>query len=123
MEDIDKYAKENVLKFLVGNKCDLKEKREVPYEKGKELANEYGIKFFETSAKDVIGVEEMFNNATEVYLKKLEAIDTTVSTTKIHYTAQNLDKSPSKGNTIKVNNKKNSLYINVDKKNETCCGK
>jgi Ras-related protein Rab-8A len=35
------------------------EKRAVPYAKGKALADEYNIRFFETSAKDNINVEEV----------------------------------------------------------------
>ena len=51
MNDIDKFAKEGVFKILVGNKCDLNEARQVPKEKGKQLADSYGICFVETSAK------------------------------------------------------------------------
>jgi len=43
--------KQSVCKILVGNKADLQE-REVTYEEGKNLADSYGIKFYETSAKD-----------------------------------------------------------------------
>jgi hypothetical protein len=32
-----RYAKENVLKFLVGNKCDLKANRKVKEEEGKQI--------------------------------------------------------------------------------------
>jgi Ras-related protein Rab-8A len=35
------------------------EKRAVPYSKGKALADEYGVHFFETSAKENINVEEV----------------------------------------------------------------
>jgi Ras-related protein Rab-1A len=37
MIEIDKFAKENVLKFLVGNKFDLKDKRKVTFEEGQNL--------------------------------------------------------------------------------------
>lgn len=48
------------LQILVGNKSDMAdEKRAVPYAKGKALADEYKIRFFETSAKDNINVEEV----------------------------------------------------------------
>lgn len=48
------------LQILVGNKSDMAdEKRAVPYSKGQGLADEYGIRFFETSAKDNINVEEV----------------------------------------------------------------
>lgn len=36
-----------------------KENRAVPYAKGKALADEYGVQFFETSAKENINVEEV----------------------------------------------------------------
>lgn len=46
--------------ILVGNKSDMAdEKRAVPYAKGKALADEYKIQFFETSAKDNTNVEEV----------------------------------------------------------------
>jgi ribosome biogenesis GTPase A len=37
MAEIEKYAKDNVLKFLVGNKCDLIEKRVISTDEGKAL--------------------------------------------------------------------------------------
>jgi hypothetical protein len=37
MVDIDRFAKENVLRFLVGNKCDLQDKRKVKFEEGQDL--------------------------------------------------------------------------------------
>jgi hypothetical protein len=46
--------------ILVGNKSDMAdEKRAVAYAKGKALADEYGIRFFETSAKNNSNVEEV----------------------------------------------------------------
>ena len=47
-------------KILIGNKSDWSEKRAVTEEQGRELANELGIKFMETSAKINEGVEEAF---------------------------------------------------------------
>ena len=46
--------------ILVGNKMDLEEDREVPYEKGKELATQLGVPFLETSAKKRTNVTETF---------------------------------------------------------------
>ena len=61
--------------ILVGNKCDIDEsKRAVPYSKGQALANEFGIKFFETSAKSNINVEEVSGrSATGSQINALEA--------------------------------------------------
>ena len=60
MKNIEQHATENVNKILIGNKCDLVEKKVVSAERGQKLADEYGIKFLETSAKSNINVEEAF---------------------------------------------------------------
>ena len=49
------------VQVLVGNKCDMEEsKRKVPYSQGQALADEFGIQFFETSAKNNIKVDEVY---------------------------------------------------------------
>lgn len=60
MHEIEKFANDNVCKVLVGNKCDLVEKRKVSREEGEELAKHYGIPYLETSAKSNICVEDSF---------------------------------------------------------------
>ena len=44
--------------ILLGNKLDKEDKRIISKKKGKELADEYGIKFFETSNKTGVNVRE-----------------------------------------------------------------
>jgi GTPase KRas protein len=51
---------EHVPVLIVGNKCDLEIERQVSYDEGKALANRFGCKFIETSAKQRINVEEAF---------------------------------------------------------------
>jgi GTPase SAR1 family protein len=46
--------------ILVGNKMDNLNKREVSTEEGYALARQYGCRFFETSAKTRVNVEEAF---------------------------------------------------------------
>ena len=58
--NIEQHASEGVNKILIGNKSDWSEKRAVTEEQGRELADELGIKFMETSAKVNEGVEEAF---------------------------------------------------------------
>ena len=60
MHEIDRFANDNVCKVLVGNKCDLTDKRKVSKEEGDELAKHFGIPYLETSAKSNICVEESF---------------------------------------------------------------
>jgi len=45
---------------LVGNKCDLEEDREVPFEKGQNFASSLGCPFLEASAKTRKNVAEVF---------------------------------------------------------------
>jgi len=45
---------------LVGNKCDLKDERQVEYSEGAELAKQWGCPFFETSAKIKLNNEACF---------------------------------------------------------------
>lgn len=58
--NIEQHASDGVNKILVGNKCDWEEKRAITTEAGRELAEELGIKFMETSAKVNLGVEDAF---------------------------------------------------------------
>jgi small GTP-binding protein len=51
---------------LVGNKIDLPDARQVTYEQGVRLASEYNLKFFECSAKNNIGVSDIFQYLVEV---------------------------------------------------------
>jgi len=70
MSDIDKFAKEGVFKILVGNKCDLIDKRQVTKERGKQLADSYGIPFIETSAKSNENIEKLFIDSTRAFIEK-----------------------------------------------------
>lgn len=60
MRNIEQHANEQVVKILLGNKCDMPDKKMVTYDQGDALAKEYGIQFFETSAKTNVKVEEAF---------------------------------------------------------------
>ena len=58
--EIEKNASKNILRVLIGNKCDLEDKRVISYNQGKEFADTYGLKFIETSAKKNLNVSEAF---------------------------------------------------------------
>ena len=71
MRQIETHASENVAKILIGNKCDRHD-RKIPTEQGQTLANEFGIKFMETSAKSNVNINEAFYYlAKEIKDKKL----------------------------------------------------
>ena len=58
--NIEQHASSGVNKILIGNKCDYEEKRAVSLDQGRALADEFGLRFLETSAKANEGVEEAF---------------------------------------------------------------
>ncbi|MFT7798677.1 ras-related protein Rab-8A isoform X2 [Arapaima gigas] len=60
IRNIEEHASADVEKMVLGNKCDVNDKRQVSKERGEKLALEYGIKFMETSAKANINVENAF---------------------------------------------------------------
>ena len=58
---------------MVGNKCDLEDKRQVTKEEGQELADAYGLLFFETSAKTDVNVKTVFNNSLEEIARRINS--------------------------------------------------
>lgn len=54
---IKTYSWDNAQVILVGNKCDMEDERVISFERGKQLAEQLGIEFFETSAKENINVK------------------------------------------------------------------
>ncbi|XP_046857026.1 ras-related protein Rab-8A-like [Xenia sp. Carnegie-2017] len=60
IRNIEEHASSDVEKMVLGNKCDMDDRRQVSKTRGEQLALEYGIKFMETSAKASINVEEAF---------------------------------------------------------------
>ena len=60
VRNIEGNAPQTANKILVGNKCDLTNQRQVSTQQGQQLAREYDIKFFETSARSNTNVQEVF---------------------------------------------------------------
>ncbi len=73
MRNITEHANQDVQKMLIGNKCDISEKRIVTKERGMDMAQHYRIPFLETSAKDNVNVEEMFYNMATYILDKMDS--------------------------------------------------
>ncbi|KAK9865773.1 hypothetical protein WJX84_006301 [Apatococcus fuscideae] len=80
MRNIEQHASDTVNKVLVGNKCDMDEsKRAVPTSKGQALADEFGIRFFETSAKNNSNVDEVFQAVAKDVMARLRDTQETSS--------------------------------------------
>ncbi|KAL0212804.1 hypothetical protein RCL1_006430 [Eukaryota sp. TZLM3-RCL] len=61
--------RQDVPMVLVGNKCDLEDGRAVTTDEGQLLADKFGCPFFETSAKEVINVDECFHSLVRAVMK------------------------------------------------------
>lgn len=70
LKEIKQHANSDIVIYLIGNRCDLEDDREVTRERAIEFCKQYNIdKFFETSAKTGDNVEEVFSLAAkELYL-------------------------------------------------------
>jgi len=70
--ETNSYGDEMAQKFLIGNKCDLVNDRIVSYDDAKEYADELGINFLETSAKDSTNVTFAFEQMTKKIINYIE---------------------------------------------------
>ena len=71
LKEIKQHAAEDVRVYLIGNKSEMVEQREVTMERAKEFAREQKIaRVYETSAKTGFNVEEVFSCvAKELYIQ------------------------------------------------------
>lgn len=72
IRNIEEHAAADVEKMILGNKCDMNDKRQVSQERGQALAVEYNVKFMETSAKTSLNVEEAFISLARDIKKKMD---------------------------------------------------
>ncbi|CAB1319903.1 unnamed protein product [Coregonus sp. 'balchen'] len=74
---IKTYSWDNAQVVLAGNKCDMEEERVVAADSGRQLAEQLGFEFFETSAKDNINVKQTFERLVDIICDRMsESLDT-----------------------------------------------
>ena len=104
ISDIDKYCGKKVPIVLIGNKCDLKNKRQVKTEDAEEFAKFNNMKYIETSAKHDKNIDNAFISITSTVIKKIDAEDAQI----------NLQ------NDLQIKQKKH-FNLNDTIKNNSCC--
>ncbi|CAH8566930.1 unnamed protein product [Schistosoma turkestanicum] len=72
LTDARRLTSPNTVIFLIGNKADLDEKRDVTYEEARQLAEENGLMFLECSAKSGENVEEVFIETARKIFKNVQ---------------------------------------------------
>ena len=60
IEQIKEEASDKIIIYLIGNKIDCIDNRVIKNEEGKKLSEEFGLKYYETSAKNNENVENAF---------------------------------------------------------------
>ena len=111
--EIEKNASKNVYKILVGNKCDMESERKVTVEQGKDFATQYGMKFFETSAKESTNVSDAFVAMTrEQYgMKFFETSAKESTNVSDAFVAMTREIIKSQGNKKKPNTPSNNVVV------------
>ena len=61
VNEIDRQSIDNIVKMLIGNKCDLESKRVVDQAQAKQYSDSLGMTYIECSARSAFNVEEAFN--------------------------------------------------------------
>ena len=75
IRNIQENAGDDVEKVLLANKCDMENNRLISKESGEELAMDYGMKFYETSAKTNINIGKPIMELSErIYHKYTQAL-------------------------------------------------
>lgn len=73
---IKTYSWDNAQVILVGNKSDMEDERVVSTERGRQLADQLQLEFFETSAKENINVKSVFERLVDIICDKMsESLD------------------------------------------------
>ena len=70
LNQIEKNANDSVIKFLVGNKNDLTNLRQVETKEALDFAKEHNMPYFETSAKSGNNINQLFDLLIETFLAK-----------------------------------------------------
>ncbi|XP_022182367.1 leucine-rich repeat serine/threonine-protein kinase 2-like isoform X2 [Myzus persicae] len=70
IKDIEKFSDVDIVKILIGNKCDDKINREISIKEGQEIAEVYGIPFFEVSSKSNINIDKLLYTMISDCIKK-----------------------------------------------------
>jgi Ras-related protein Rab-1A len=73
LKEIQQYASENVSILLVGNKCDIVDRRVVEESVAIEFAKNENIHYIETSAKNATNVNEAFESIAKQIKQQIDA--------------------------------------------------
>jgi small GTP-binding protein len=104
LSELRHFSNPDIKIFLIGNKSDLDDKREVPFEKGLRFKEEHKLDLFiETSAKSGFNIDELFEKAAILLYKEYMKYKSLYNSS---FTASAFDSSETKNssNSFKLKN-------------------
>jgi len=72
IDEVQRYANEDVNRVIVGNKIDSVEERAIDLQRAKEFAAKEGIQYYETSAKTGENVEQVFTELVQAICNRMQ---------------------------------------------------
>lgn len=85
IKNIEEHAAPDVERIIVGNKCEVGERRQVKTDEGEKLASEFRVKFMEISALMNINVDEaFFTLARDIKTKMEKKLEATNQSSRVN---------------------------------------
>ena len=123
LNDIKVNSNPDIKIFLVGNKKDLEEKREVPIDKAKTFYKEHNLHYFlETSAKTGFNVQKLLIKAANVLYEESKKLELRISLSKSE-NDNNSNNNANNNNNIKLA-QEDDIVVDFNEKNvkrKKCC--
>ena len=121
LEDVKRNSDKDCVIYLIGNKIDLIDKREVKRNEAENFARKEGIKYIETSAVENKNVSDAFTNLLHgnFYLFFIFFLDIYHVRKRNEEICEDIDKEEKKGNTSTM--LKNDNNKQIDNEFGFCC--
>ena len=115
IEDVQSFANKGTNLVLVGNKVDLNNKRKISKEEGQNLAKEYGMDFYESSALTGENINDIFEGICQKVNQQIDEgkID-------LNDPSNGISISEVEGN-IKINKNLNAKNTNIAQTHKKSC--
>ena len=110
MNLVKENGPKQIIMYIVGNKCDLSEKEVVNEDEVREYADKQNVSFYLTSAKNSIGIDELFDEIGKKYLSP-----------EFNNSEEIIQRKMRKNEVTKVN-KEAALQNNKNNNKKGCCG-
>jgi Ras-related protein Rab-6A len=122
MDEIENNTNKDIIIFLVGNKCDLVQKRNISFEEGEKLSKDLDVFFMEVSAKSGQNVFLLFEQITNYLCQNAE------NSRDFDYDDNNDNNINNKVIDNKINNRNKEAIKTLDEmikkeksKKDSCC--